>query len=238
MDLVYILGTGSKNFNLEIRYSLRSVQKHLSNVDQVFIVGENPGFLKDIIHIECEDKGTFKEVNIFYKILQAAIVKDVSEDFLFFNDDHFLNQDFDANNFPVFRKGILQDFIDKRPYAVGGYMTPLRNCQYILKKNGYGEIDFDHHSPITYNKEKIKLLHSRYDWTVPSGYIVKSLYGNTYGLDSVYEPDCKMNQPLPYESMMEIIKNRKIFSVGDAAITDQFKKIMEDLYPQKSRWEE
>ena len=44
MDIVYILGNGSKFNNEEIRYSLRSLEKFV-NFDRVFIVGECPKFL-------------------------------------------------------------------------------------------------------------------------------------------------------------------------------------------------
>lgn len=47
IDLVYILGSGSQWRNNELRFSLRSVQKNLKGYRNIYIVGENPGFLKN-----------------------------------------------------------------------------------------------------------------------------------------------------------------------------------------------
>ena len=41
MDVVYILGKGSVWKDNEIRYSLRSIEKHLTGFDRVFIVGQS-----------------------------------------------------------------------------------------------------------------------------------------------------------------------------------------------------
>lgn len=237
IDLCYILGKGSTWANNEIRYSLRSVEKHLSNFGRVFVIGEKPENIENIIHIPCGDKGEFKEVNIFYKVLRAAQEGDISENFLFFNDDHFLNKDQDVESFPNYNKGTLQDSINVKPYAVGGYMTPLRNCQHALKTKGYREINFDHHSPIVYNKTNIRLLETKYDWSVPAGYILKSLYGNTFVLNPYSSLDCKFSQPWTYQAYKDIVDTREVFSIGDGAINNDLIQLLEEKYPNKSRWE-
>lgn len=38
MDILYILGNGSVHDNMEIRLSLRTVEKYAKNLDRVFIV--------------------------------------------------------------------------------------------------------------------------------------------------------------------------------------------------------
>jgi hypothetical protein len=58
-NLLYILGSGSKWQNNEIRYSIRSAEKYVGNLGRVFIVGEFPKFLsrknKKITYIEVHD---------------------------------------------------------------------------------------------------------------------------------------------------------------------------------------
>ena len=44
MDILYVVGTGSKWDNNELRYSLRSIDKYGINIDRVFIVGTKPDF--------------------------------------------------------------------------------------------------------------------------------------------------------------------------------------------------
>jgi len=59
MDIVYVLGSGSEWDDNEIRFSLRSVEKYLTGVGNVYIIGKKPNFLKDIIHRSVPD--SYKE---------------------------------------------------------------------------------------------------------------------------------------------------------------------------------
>ena len=45
IDVFYVLGSGSKWQNNEIRYSLRTLEKYGHNVGQVYIVGQRPSFI-------------------------------------------------------------------------------------------------------------------------------------------------------------------------------------------------
>ena len=52
----------------ELRYSLRSVEKHLKNFGKVYIIGNLPSFLKDVVHIPYDDVDRSKETNIYKNI--------------------------------------------------------------------------------------------------------------------------------------------------------------------------
>lgn len=41
MDVCYVLGIGSLYDNLELRLSLRSLEKNAKNLESIFIIGEN-----------------------------------------------------------------------------------------------------------------------------------------------------------------------------------------------------
>lgn len=237
IDVVFVLGTGSVWGNNEIRYSLRSIEKHLKNYRGLYIIGERPSFLKDIVHIQHPDETRWKETNIFKKVVRASIEPVISHDFMFFNDDHFLVSDFDALSFPYFHKRDLSEMIARRPYAVGGYVRVLKNCRNVLAYRKLPTLNFDHHSPIKYNKSKILQLLTSYDWSIRGGYAFKSLYANTFKVEGEYDPDCKIIHPLDYQSLRNIIDKRRVFSIGNKAINDSLKKVMQELYPTPSKWE-
>ena len=92
IDIVYALGTGSGWSDNEIRFSLRSIFKNLTNIGQIFIVGEKPAGLKGFIHVEHPDEfsSTNADGNIIRKVLRACQDPRVSEKFLFINDDHII----------------------------------------------------------------------------------------------------------------------------------------------------
>jgi hypothetical protein len=216
--------------------SLRSIEEHISNVDKIVIVGHKPEWLKDIYHIPCEDEHPCKETNIYKKILGACQDENVSEDFLFFNDDHFILQDFDANTFPYYYKGDLFFILKKLP-PYNKYSTCVHRTGHTLKNLGLGTKNFDTHTPIIYNKEKFKSIMPQYDWSERFSYVVKSLYANSLGIEGVREPDCKIADSPSLEEFKNRIRERKVFSIDNAAINDSLHQLFKELYPNPSRWE-
>ena len=94
--------TGRYQDNQELKYSLRSIDKHLPWIRKIFIVTDNqvPPFL-DVSHpkIEIVDHSTLLPKSILptfnSSVLDYFIYKipDLSEHFLYANDDMFVNAD-------------------------------------------------------------------------------------------------------------------------------------------------
>lgn len=250
-DIVIPLGGGSIWDNNELRYCLRSIQKHLSNYGDIYLVGEKPNWIKNVIHFPFEDKCMqvgehlvyFKERCIFDKTLHASKIESLSENFIFFNDDHFLLSDFDALTFPYFYKNNLQTAGTKK-YS-GKYKRALMNTYTALVQRNLPTLNYDGHQPIVYNKYQIQSLADLYDWNIEVGYVLKSLYSNTVGVQPVYEPDCKLNSMMYPDAIRESIKGKKIFSIGNPVLQQEegeliggdMKTVMEELYPTPSYWE-
>lgn len=56
MDVLYYIGGGSMHNNNELRYSLRSLQKHCRDLGKVWVVGNKPDFLQNVEYVWLEDK--------------------------------------------------------------------------------------------------------------------------------------------------------------------------------------
>ena len=85
MDILYYIGGGSMHNNNELRYSLRSLQKHCRDLGKVWVVGNKPDFLQNVEYVWLEDKdGWWK--NAFSKTMKA-IESGISDKFLLMNDD-------------------------------------------------------------------------------------------------------------------------------------------------------
>lgn len=250
MDIIYALGSGSLWDNNEIRYSLRSVEKHLRNVGNVYIIGANPSFLKDFIHIDFQDKfgeaGIQKANNVKDKILLACEVKKLSNEFLFMADDHFLLQDHDCKTFPYYCHGDLEpvaEAIKKRsPYD--NYLKTYRNTIDFLNKSGMPTVDFNPHAPIRYKKKIFKEVMNAAPWDVKWGLLIKSIYCNSTNVSPVeFMGDVKISRPYSYEQIKEIISDKPMFSIGDRGIMNgrtvwqPLLQVMNELYPNPSRWE-
>lgn len=236
IDLVYPIGGGSVLNDDELRYSLRSVEKHLSNFRNIYIIGKLPSFLKDVIHIPYDDIDRSKETNIYKKVLRACQEQSISDQFLFMNDDHFFHKDMDADNFPFYYKSDLAVTLQRLPPYNLYARSVLRTAQ-ELRSLGLPTSNFDTHTPIVYDKNKFIEVMTKYDWTNRFGFIVKSLYANSLRIEGVREPDCKINHITTKEKILEIIGDRKVWSIGNKAVCDDLLNVLKELYPNKSRWE-
>ncbi len=228
IDIVYVLGTGSKHQNAELKYSLRSIVKHLSNVGRVFVVGECAPFLRNVLHLPCQDTHKIPDLNIRDKILAACNCDVVSEDFLFFNDDHFMLKPFDAVRFPNFFKGDLRDAIE--PRNMDSYRQRLTNTHDQLKAKGMTTMNFDIHTPIIYNKKKFKDIIMKFDWKVHEGLVVKSLYGNALKLEETFLRDTKVS------SSAQIRQDSICFSTFPN-IGQELQAYLKAQYSKKSQFE-
>jgi len=234
IDVVIPLGNGSKYADMELRFALRGVQKHLKNYRHIFIVGSLPGWLQNVIHIPCDDPYQ-KEQNIMYKIYKACLDDRVSEDFFFMNDDHYLLQDVDAPTLPYYHKGNIYPHGIVR--AGEPYKTSLSNTYKILKEAGHDDYHFDIHTPIVYNKIMFMHAVAQYDWTVHGSLVIKSIYCNTLKIAGEFMNDCKIGIRRGRKSIEEMVKDRWVFSTGEYAINKDMRQFLLDRFPEPSRYE-
>lgn len=185
MTILYVLGSDSKYNNEEIRYSIRSVAKHLP-VKKIFIVGEKPSFVSDeIIHIPFAEANGNKAYRIAMKIRHACEI--INEPFYLFADDYFILKP--LKQIGVYSKGRLNPSeVRNHIYKHYIYVTE----KYLIE-SGNTTHNFDCHRPFLIDPEKFKLLD--YVWHPEKTFVVKSIYGNLVG-SKKFEvlPDPKKNK--------------------------------------------
>jgi hypothetical protein len=98
MDVLYIYRRSSQE-ELELRYSLRSVAKHLPYIGKVWIFGDQPAFLCDdrsmIEHVPQEYTAGISNyrlpvVNLFLQVFLGSLIPNLATEFLLFADDYVL----------------------------------------------------------------------------------------------------------------------------------------------------
>lgn len=233
IDIVYILGRGSLWKNNELLYSLRSVEKHLKNYRNVYIVGFKPSFLgSEVIEMPNRDIYTNKQRNIMAKIYHACIDSRISDNFIFFNDDHFLLQDCDASEYPNYYEG---DLLTYKTY--NSYEKSVKETIKVLEIDKKPTFHFDIHRPIIYNKVKFRKMADYYNWNTQFGYLIKSLYCNHFNKIGIPAEDNKINYPHKLGMIEQINRNKAIFSIGDKAVNSEMKYYLNQLFPNKSKFE-
>lgn len=236
MDVLYVLGAGSKWGNNELRYSLRSLEMHAQNLGRIFIVGHNPQFLHDVHIHERRDFGVSKEHNIAEQLLWACEHTAIGEQFLWLNDDHFLLQPVDLAAVPHYNNGELQ----KKTWKVQnlGYKRSLQNAVNALKAAGMPTRNFEIHVPFPIRRKGWVGLK---DWweksrVVPGGMVSRSIYGNVLGCEGPTVPDCKVAACTP-DTIDGIVEGRPWFSIDDASINRGMGDWLGRRYPHPSKWE-
>ena len=226
-DILYVLGKESVYDNLELRLSLRSVEKYVKNMDRVFIVGEKPDWLKNVIHIKSDDIYT-KETNIFNAVMLAC-KNDISSDFLYMNDDFFITGEIDAKTYPYYTDGCMR-FIENPSRYQEVQNKTLMAFQTLYKDEPVYSCEM--HCPIRFNKRKFLSLKSYLDDSKESriGYFFRTVYANIFISDYCKTQDCKL------------WSNDKIYFPPQNCIStnDECDEIMEELkkmYPDKSKYE-
>lgn len=230
IDCVIPLGKGSTVKNLELRYCLRSIEKHLKGVGQIFIIGECPDWVQNAIHLPAEDdpRNRFRDRNIADKMMIACKDERVSRDFIIVHDDHFLLEDIEAKEFPYVHHGMM--IAEDNQYG-----KTKKNTMALFGK----EIrDYDSHCPILFNKNKFATAYSSIDWNKWYGYCLKTVYCIWNGIQAEYYPDLKIRWADTSDEIKGVIAGRKWFSIGDRCWGNgQMVEVLEELYPEKSIYE-
>lgn len=185
LDIVYVVKPDASNE--ELRYSLRS----LKNIPHrnVWIIGGCPDWVQNVNVIERDQRFIDKWTNVNENLKLACKCKEISANFILFNDDFFVMKKIDGlDNYyerSLFDK-VVQIENDRNGEA-SEYTTMLLKCSDDLIQKGYGALNYELHVPMIFNKKK--LLSILEEESVPA--CRRSYYGNMYLKNSVEFDDIK-----------------------------------------------
>jgi hypothetical protein len=239
MDIVYILGNGSQWDDNELRYSLRSLEKHFKHRN-VFIVGVLPKWLQNIIHIDIQDSFPYpnggKLKNAVRKIRAACKNKRLSNDFVLMNDDFFFLRD--CSEIKPFSLGTIQESLDRHKTKKGYYYKALFGTMNVLQRSGILEpLSYNVHYPFVYNKEKFLRLTAQVDW-LRIAYSWRTVYGNIFKIGSDKRLDTKIHNPEDFKEFLKIENEFDFISTTDrVALNSNFQDWIAARFPNKSIYE-
>jgi hypothetical protein len=239
MDVLYILGNGSRWNNNEIKYSLRSLEKHAKNVGRVFITGEKPDFINDKIIYNYFPDDRIATINHFNKVLFTFKNTDISDNILLNYDDNFFIKDANIEKYPYFYS---KNEISANYHINTFYTNSLTFTRNLLLKLKKPIKDFSVHTPIVYNRQKFYEMeeiikeHCNFDNPRSVGVSVRSLYCNLNDIKGKIRADLKFHRDLPIFEIEKRLENESVFSTSDRIYDDMANYIFK-TYPEKSRWE-
>jgi hypothetical protein len=214
LSCVIPLGSGSKLHDYELRYSLRSLQP-----EDVWLIGTCPNWF--IGNHIAQGEGGITTLNIWKKLLTACNTPEISDPFLYSNDDYFFLHPFDltANYY-----GNLT--------GNNTYKQLARHTMRMLGYNDLPQLFFDVHRPMMIHKQAFIDAYTFFEPHLcrELGLLVKSCYGNYNRLEGTLITDMKFaywaGEP-----------DEDIFSIGDGCLNVPFRAWCESKWPEKSEWE-
>ncbi len=226
-DLVYVCRPGD---NEELRYSIRSVVANLKH-NKIWIVGYKPDwYTGDFISVE----DTSSKFNNIINCLKVVIdSEDVSENFIFMNDDFFLLKQLDS--IPVLHGGLLFDKVEKYMSIISNsYARLLQRTYHELVNSGISDpLDYDIHVPMPMTKSGLRLA-------ITKAYFPRSAYGNIMSIGGELTRDVKAYQKGSYLSSNSYdFENGSLpfISSEDGSFRDVYNLLLKDMFPSPTKYE-
>lgn len=246
MDIVYIVGNGSIDDNLELRMSLRSIAKFGRNVGKVIVAGRPPAFLSDeVIKLPVLDKYPYKHSNILTCVETVVKKGLVKGDFLYSSDDHFYVRETDFDNYPVYKKSdeLRKNVVYSDPYFK--YHRSLVDTRLLLEKHGLPICNYSQHCNTHMNADIIMefewLLHESYKLKYgvePTSLIMNAWQTKPDAPETFMRKDLKVEIEKTVGGLLKLIGDKECFSIGDTSLYGHaVKDFFKTIYPEPCKYE-
>lgn len=257
-DVVIPLGSGSHANDLELRFALRSLEKHFLDLGRVFICGCRPDWLQDIEHLDLPDTNRHnKDANLVGKVLSACKAG-VSKLFLRQSDDQVMLVPCRTEDVKAYHAGDLADRVGRNSYWEGGWKLRLRATGHWLRVRGFPTLHYDTHLPMIYDRDKFVQIMHEFPWKqyegdrpkkgkwakVPRevGFTINTMYCNQAAVNPAHLGNEKIslgkgsaNWNVP--KIRRKLTGRKYLGYDDAGFTPALQQVLYELFPTPSRFE-
>ena len=232
----------------EILYSIRSIEKNYQGSFKIFIVGDLPEELDQSKVTFISSPGTSHKdgnqpLDIVVKLQKVVSDERINDDFIWMNDDiYFVN--------PVFYEDIaILKAVENLEGLQRNENTPYRknlwNTFDLLKQNKCSLFNYGTHLPFVYNKEKMSELIKRFNLK-NEALLISSLYHNYFfshakpfilnvSSDNIKIGIYKKNPN--FTALSEFLTKKKFFNHSVTGFSENIQNILENLFPEKSRFE-
>lgn len=244
--ILYIVGTGSKYCDAELRWSLRSLHKYALDDVEPVIVGNVPEWFKGDA-LPCGDKFDRKEKNLNRKIIKAIKAGLVRGEFQISADDHFWIAPTEFANLPIyFRELSLPNFLAEND---NNYHKALYGTLRVMLESGYSIINTACHCnawadsrSVLNAKAVFNNAHDEHGLAEKYGVVAWALWPNLHICTGQHlTRPIRFRKDLKYRGEKDFnafILGADMFSINDLAFgNDDFIHFMKANFDKPSRWE-
>ena len=205
--------------DLELKFCLRSIEKHMPGVSSVWLIGIPRPHLS-VYWIEQPDEGPTRYDSTRKKLLAACACPHVSDPFLLFNDDFFLLRP-PPPEIPDYYDGTIHERIAS---AGGDYRAAMIETLPYSDGRNYGV-----HVPLVIDKALFKR-------TARPGMLYRNVYCSASPRPKAQMADPKIYNHEDHLNFRRFIQGKWMFSASEHSFAYIYSH-MKQMYSDKSRWE-
>lgn len=187
--------------DFEINLSIAMVLKVYPDAE-IWTVGRAvPG----VNNIPCTQHNNIRGCDVTNRILTFA--KQVSDDFIYMNKDFFITESWQPH------VAINMSSMIVNPEHPPHTQIAQTNTLEFLKHNNFTAYNYETHTPVMMNSQKLIDLFDNINWQ-QDNHFIKSIYCNVYQVPSKQGINCKVSVP-SIAKAQEFIALQGCFSTGD-----------------------
>jgi hypothetical protein len=211
MDVFIPYGGVQNNNGDELRFTLRSIEKYVSGVRDIYITTEAPAWVRNTKEVNTTDSTNSPHENVQKKLLAFCNKEMASEEFIFWHDDTVALAPFVASELLF-------------------YATASGDSSFMSPKN------FEVHTPVRYHKASYKELFTSNP--LPKSVNARSLYLNFMRAPATEYDDWNPKIGDGFPSLEDQAKNRKFVAFNDRTIAHpEIKNWLRAFLPDRSKYE-
>ena len=256
MDVVYVVQHGQQD-DLELRFSLRSVARHLPWIRKVWVFGPRPAFLSDdcsvIEHVPWDSvawTGRFKTPvqNSFLQAFLVSLWPDLDFEFLVFTGDYLLLDRFSE---PLARRDRYVENLDEVPSRDA---DPRKQSLWYtyekLKQLGFTGYNFETHTPTYLSKIRVFdayadlegfVTEDRFAGMLAEMAILNHAYRQQrFPLTLLSEENLFAgfhDQPATYSDIVAKAERKLLLNFDDQCFNDDMRRFLSERFPQPCLYE-
>jgi len=206
--MIFIYPYKRKDNDFLIQHSIKCVLKHYPDARCITVGDEVEG----VENFPFKDSNIHKGANVTNKCLYVA---QFFEEFIYMNDDFFINDKFDFSVFSCSEEVLER----KEGKASIAWQVATDNTKHWLEHNDFPVWSYECHQPIKINSKRLNQTFERIDWK-NNEHFLKSIYCNVNPSEYVHLiPNVKLIKP-DIKKAERYLNEYGCFSVGQGFMTE------------------
>jgi len=201
--MIFVYPYHSKSYSdFEINQSIRWIQLTYPDAE-IWTIGKA---VDGVNNLPCTQHNNIRGCDVTNRILTFA--KNIGGDFIYMNKDFYITKIWQSH--VAINMGSIMVNPEHPPHT----QVAQQNTLEFLKHNNFTAYNFETHTPVMMNSQKLIDLFDNINWQ-NDNHFIKSIYCNVYKVPSKEGFNCKISTP-SIAKAQELIALQGCFSTGDA----------------------